>query len=217
MRRERRVAEIKIFTSTSCGWAIRNYTSLLEKGIEFDTVPAVDGNGMKTAEFLASTPFQMTPVLVDGEICVFESTLINEYINDKFPDPPLLPADPAGRIEARKWIHFGESTLLSVLTRIARSANPQAQRIAIDEFNIGMKWLDTNVLREDWLGPYLFGELFSLTDIAFSTVFRTVRQIEHALDKKIAAFGPSLDRWQHNIAERPSIQRAVRIQERISF
>jgi glutathione S-transferase len=189
----------------------------LEKGIKFDTVPAVDGNGIKTNEFLASTPFRMTPVLVHGETCVFESTLINEYINDKFPDPPLLPADPAGRIEAHKWIHFGESRLLSALRKIASSADSQAQRAAIDEFNADMSWFDTHVLRGDWHGPYLFGDLFSLADIAFFTVFETVRQLEDKLEMTIAEFQPSVEMWQYNIAERPSIQQAVQIQERISF
>ena len=66
-------------------------------------------------------------------------------------------------------------------------------------------------------GPYVFGDLFSFTDIAFFTVFQTVREMENALDKTIAAFQPSVEMWQHNIAERPSIQQAVQIQERISF
>ena len=211
------MADIRIFTSRSCGWAVRNYASLLEKSIKFDTVPAVDGNGIKTSEFLATTPFRMTPVLVHGETCVFESTLINEYINDKFPDPPLLPADPAGRIEVRKWIHFAESRLLSTLAKVTRSANSQAQRSAIDEFNADISWFDTNVLRDDWRGPYLFGDLFSLADIAFFTVFETVRQMEDTLGTTIAEFQPSVEVWQYNIADRPSIQQAVQIQERISF
>lgn len=211
------MTNIRIFTSRSCGWAVRNYASLLEKGIKFDTVPAVDGSGNKIDEFIAATPFRMTPVLVHGETCVFESTIINQYINDRFPDPPLLPADPAGRIEAYKWIHFGESRLLSALAEIARLANSNAQRAAIDEFNADMRWFDTHVLRDDWHGPYLFGDLFSLADIAFYTVFETVRQLEDTLETTIAEFQPSVEMWQHNIAERPSIQQAVQIQERISF
>jgi hypothetical protein len=43
----------------------------LEKRIEFDAVPAVDGSGNKIDEFIAATPFRMTPVLMHGETCVF--------------------------------------------------------------------------------------------------------------------------------------------------
>jgi glutathione S-transferase len=217
VRWERRVADVRIFTSRTCGWAVRNYASLLEKGVKFDTVPAVDGNGVKTNEFLAITPFRMTPVLVHGETCVFESTLINEYIDDRFPDPPLLPADPVGRIEAHKWIHFAESRLLSTLAKIAKSADSQARRAAIDEFDADIRWFDGNVLGKDWHGPYLLGDLFSLADIAFFTVFETVRQLEESLEMTIAEYQPSIEMWQRNIAGRPSIQQAVQIQERISF
>jgi glutathione S-transferase len=211
------MAEVKIYTSRNCGWAVRNYASLLEKGVEFDTIPAVDGSGIKTDEFLSTTPFRMTPVLVHGETCVFESALINEYINDEFPNPPLLPADPAGRIEARKWIHFGESRILSTLTLIARLDDIQAQRVAIGELGAGISWFDANVLRDEWRGPYLFGEMFSLTDIAFHTVFETLRKMEEMLGATIVASHPSMDLWQHNIAERPSIRQAVQIRERLSF
>jgi len=211
------VADIRILTSRNCGWAVRNYALLLEKGIEFDTVPAVDSDGNKTDEFVAATPFLMTPVLAHGENHVFESTIINEYINDRFPVPPLLPAEPAGRAEAHKWIYFSESRLLSGLTKIAKSDDSPTRRDAIDQFNADMNWLDANVLGEDWRGPYLFGDLFSLVDIAFFTVFETVRSVESLLNIPVAKFRPSIEAWQHNIEERPSIQRAVQIRKRISF
>ena len=104
-----------------------------------------------------------------------------------------------------------------VVTQDLIAPGSQAQCAAIDIFNADMNWFEENVLRDDWHGPYLFGDLFSLTDIAFFTVFQTVRETENALDKTIAAFQPSVEMWQHNIAERPSIQQAVQIQERISF
>jgi glutathione S-transferase len=189
----------------------------LEKGIGFDTVPAVDGNGIKTDEFLATTPLGMTPVLVHGETCVFESALINEYINDEFPDPPLLPEDPAGRIEARKWIYFCEARLLSTLTAIAKAGDSRARKITIDKFNADMEWFGDNVLRPAWRGPYFFGDLFSLTDIAFFTMFQTVRQMEGMLGRKFAVFQPRIDVWHRNIAQRSSIRQAVQIQNGIPF
>jgi len=190
---------------------------LLEKGIEFDTVPAVDSDGKKTDEFVAATPFLMTPVLAHGQNYVFESTIINEYINDRFPDPPLLPADPSGRVEVRKCVHFCEARLSKTLTKIATSDDTPTRRDTIDQFNADMNWLEKNVLGDDWRGPYLFGDLFSLADIAFFTVFETVRSVESLLEIPIAKFRPSIEVWQHNIAERPSIQQAVQIQERMSF
>ncbi len=211
------MAEVRIFTSRSCGWATRNYASLLEKGVDFDTVAAVDKHGLKKEEFLAATPFGMTPVLVHGTVRVFESLLINEYVNDEFPNPPLLPADPAGRIEARKWICFCELRLLNALTVIVRSVDSCTQQAAIEGFNADMNWFANHVLTADWRGPYFFGDLFSLLDIAFCTLFQTTRSTEEVLGRVFTGFQAPLETWRDNIAERPSIQQAIRIQERIPF
>lgn len=209
--------EVRLFTSSRCGWAVRNYAAMLEKNVEFLPVPAVDAAGIKTSEFLARSPFGTTPVLVHGKTSVFESTLINEYIDDRFPDPPLLPADPPARIEARKWIHFCESRLLPVLTKVAKSATSSARYAAAAEFDADIAWFDRSVLGNHWQGPYLFGDRFSLTDITFFTVFLTVEQVEEMLGSTFRTFRPAMRAWSHNIAERPSIREAVRIQERIPF
>ncbi len=211
------MASVKIFTSRSCGWAVRNYVSLLEKGVEFDTVCARDEDGNRTAEFVAATPFLKTPVLVHGDTSVFESTLINLYIDDCFPQPPLLPDNPSDRIEAHKWIHFAEVGLMQELSAVATAACPQERDTAIGELGTSLDWFAAKVLREEWVGPYFFGEQFSLVDIAFSTVFRTLRQIEVQLSKPLVELAPSLIEWERSILARPSIQRAADIQEHIAF
>ena len=167
------MADVKIFTSRNCGWAVRNYASLLEKGVEFDTVCARDAAGDRTAEFIEATPFLKTPVLIHGDTSVFESTLINLYIDDCFPQPPLLPDKPSDRIEAHKWIHFAEARLMRELSDVANAACPDARRSAVAQLGATLDWFAENVLGEEWPGPYFFGEQFSLVDIAFSTVFRT--------------------------------------------
>ena len=77
------MAEVTIYTSRTCGWAVRNYAALVEKGIEFDTVPAKGDDGEKLTAFLALTPYGKTPVLTYEGTAVFESSLINEFINDQ--------------------------------------------------------------------------------------------------------------------------------------
>ncbi len=211
------MARVKIFTSNGCGWAVRNYAALLEKGIAFKTVPAVDRHGTKTDEFLAATPYGMTPVLVDDDTCVFESTLINEYIDDEYPLPPLLPAEPVDRVAARKWIHFCESRLFPALTRISRADCLSKRQVAIDGLKADIDWFDENALRHDWRGPYFFGDLFSLLDIAFFTVFDTMQQLEGELGVVFAKLPASVETWQNNIIERPSIQEANRLRKQIPF
>ncbi len=211
------MADVKIFTSKTCGWAVRNYASLLEKGVEFDTVCPHDARGNKTAEFSAVTPFRKTPVLIHGKTSVFESTLINVYIDDRFPDPPLLPDNPADRIEAHKWIHFAEAGLMTTLSAIASAGELCERRARIQELADDLHWFVDHAMGNDWVGPYFFGDVFSLTDIAFFTVFRTLRQIEEELQTTIAALPPSIASWERNIMARPSLRQAVDIQEDMPF
>jgi len=76
--------------------------ALREKGLDFtaETPPAL-GSGKAEGQFAASSPRNEVPALIDGDARIFDSTIILEYLEDKFPSPPLLPRDPAERAKAR--------------------------------------------------------------------------------------------------------------------
>jgi len=74
--------------------------SLLEKGIAFDAqTPDLLAGG--NAAFLDTSPRREVPTLIDGETTVFDSTIILEYLEDKWPAPPMLPAAPQERARVR--------------------------------------------------------------------------------------------------------------------
>lgn len=76
--------------------------ALREKGLEFDRkLPEGFGTVNPGAEFAGSSVRLQVPSLIDGEAQVFDSTIIMEYLEDKYPEPALLPADPEARAEAR--------------------------------------------------------------------------------------------------------------------
>src|ERR1700712_4457098 len=76
--------------------------ALREKSIPFDLgLPASLGTGRTDGSFGIGNPRAEVPVLVDGQTRIFDSTIILEYIEERWPDPPLLPSDPAGRAAAR--------------------------------------------------------------------------------------------------------------------
>src|SRR5262249_35137015 len=76
--------------------------ALREKGLAFEaeTPPAL-GSGTADGEFAAASPRNEVPALIDGDTRIFDSTIILEYLEDKFPLPPLLPRDAAARARAR--------------------------------------------------------------------------------------------------------------------
>lgn len=211
------VADVTIYTSRTCGWAVRNYAALIEKGVEFETVPAADSDGGKLDEFLALTPYGKTPVMSHGNTAVFESTLINEYIDEQFPEPALMPGDAARRCEARKWIHYCESKLLPALTTIAQAIDDDNRDRAADRFDEDLRWFERSALLATWRGPYFFGGQFSLVDLSFFTLFRTIDDLERHLDLNLSMPHPALRNWANNIQARPSLQRAQAIQEGLGF
>ena len=76
--------------------------ALREKGLDFKVeTPAALGTGTAGGAFAAASPRNEVPTLIDGEARIFDSTIILEYLEDKYPSPPLLPRDPAARAEAR--------------------------------------------------------------------------------------------------------------------
>ncbi len=211
------MADVTIYTSRNCGWALRNYAALIEKGISFNTVPAKDDAGTKLDAFLSLTPYGKTPVLSYEGTTVFESCLINEFIDEQFPDPPLLPDDPGSRSNSRNWTHYCENSLFPMLTQISKAPNDNARMPSVAEFSARMSWFATHALPANWRGPYFFGEQFSLLDLVFSTLFQTTGEIERAANILLPLPNEAMQRWADNVLARPSLRSAAEIREELEF
>lgn len=101
---------IKLYDYPQCPFCRKVRVALAEKGIKYERV-FVDlrKKEQKREEFLKLNPYGKVPVLIDNGDVIYESSVINEYINEKYPDPPLMPSDLAGRAKVRIWVDFCES------------------------------------------------------------------------------------------------------------
>lgn len=83
-------------------YAQKNKIALREKGVAFDVVtPDGMGSGGGGGAWLKANPRAEVPTLVDGEVAVFDSTIIQDYIEERWPSPPLLPVGAAARARVR--------------------------------------------------------------------------------------------------------------------
>ncbi len=142
--------------------------ALREKGIACEfRVPAGLGSGAGyAADFMQASPRGEVPALVDGDVRLFDSTIIVEYIEERWPLPALLPAEPAARARLRmiedvmdthyEAINWG----LGEIEFMARATGPMADTLraaAASQTASWWSWLTTQLGDSEWFGGSTFG------------------------------------------------------------
>ena len=107
-----------LFSDSACPYCHRVRIVLAEKGIAVDIVD-VDAKDLPD-EVMDFNPYGTVPTLVDRALRLYESRIIMEYLDERFPHPPLLPVDPVARANARLFMYRIEKDWYSTLDRIVR-------------------------------------------------------------------------------------------------
>ncbi|MFQ5458155.1 MAG: glutathione S-transferase family protein [Myxococcota bacterium] len=184
---------IKLYSTYYCPYALRTRIVLAEKKIEHEHHEIDLKN--KPADFLDISPYGKVPVLIDGDTRVYESAVINEYLDEKYPEPSLMPPTPEGRAYVRIWIDYANTRLMPAGFR-ARRATEEKRAEAMKEFLDCLGTMEKEIDGK----LYLAGEQYTLADAAFAPVFAALRK-EEGFDWD--AF-PNLDAWFERISARPS-------------
>jgi glutathione S-transferase len=142
----------------------------LEKGLQWETTWLDLPSGEhKKPEYLAINPVGKVPALIDDSVIVHDSTIINEYLEDKFPQNPLLPRDPVMRARARAFEDYADAYLMPSLFNIfSQMRKPEAER---DPAKIAEGEREARdhfaYLERELKGRQFFASTFSLGDISF--------------------------------------------------
>lgn len=92
-----------LFSSPTCPYSHRTRIVLAEKGINFE-VTDVEIDKLPE-DLLDLNPYHSVPTLVDRELVLYDSQVIIEYLDERFPHPPLMPVDPVSRAKSRLALH----------------------------------------------------------------------------------------------------------------
>ena len=161
--------------------------ALIEKGLEFERVPIDLGKKeQKNPDYLKIHPFGQVPALDDEGFIVYDSTVINEYLEDEYPYPPLLPKDSDGRARARLMEDIRDSYFNAACTQIMREGRkPEGERDAkiIDGAKAEIARCFDRIEKELEGREYLAGD-FSLADIAFMANLDALERLGVAVDPK---------------------------------
>jgi glutathione S-transferase len=181
---------ITLYDADRCPYCARVRIALAEKGIEYETVEVDLAD--RPAWIYEKNRKGRVPVLEEDTFLLAESAVINEYLEERYPDPPLLPADAAERSLARLLV-FRFDDLSKPYYALRRGEDGAAE--AFDE---ALAWLDALLERR----PYLTGREYGLADIAY------VPWIVRARDRmgvELEGF-QSVASWFERLSERPAIE-----------
>jgi glutathione S-transferase len=192
---------LKLISHKLCPYVQRAVIALSEKGVAFERIDIDLAN--KPDWFLAISPLGKTPVLQVGDVPIFESAVILEYLEETQLSP-LHPADPLSRAEHRAWIEFGSAVLSDIASFYAApdEATFKARTVQLEQ---RFARLETRLAASPWFD----GDSFSLVDAVFGPVFRYFDVFDDIADFGILAGKPKLQRWRKALAARPSVRTAV--------
>ncbi|MDX6400523.1 MAG: stringent starvation protein [Gaiellaceae bacterium] len=180
---------ITLYDSDRCPYCARVRIVLAEKGIEYETVE-VDLDD-RPAWIYEKNPLGRVPVLEEDTFLLAESAVIDEYLDDRYPEPPLWPADPAERALARMLV-FRFDELSRPYYALRRGDDGAADRL-----DAVLAALDVLLQRQQ----FLTGREFGLADAAYVPWILRARD---RLDVDMGRFS-ALSEWVARLEERPSI------------
>lgn len=184
-----------------------------EKGIEAEVVPS---NPMQPdEEFIACSPYRKIPAIDDGGFRLADSTAIAVYLDAKYPQPALLPADPQARGTAVWFDEVADTVLMAaggpmmfnrfLRAKIMGEESDEAAAAASEEALAGkLCYIEETLGEQGWLG----GE-FSLGDIAVASVLKAFSYADWQLD---AAAFPKIAAWYARVCDRPAWKAAAGVE-----
>jgi glutathione S-transferase len=200
---------IKLYEAVPSSNSDRTRIALHEKGLAYERVTLVLANkDQKRPEFLKLNPYGKVPVIDDDGKILFESCIINEYLDEKYPNPSLMPKDPYLRGRGRVLIDYALNYLHEpywALRGEMLKSHGERDQAVIEEKHRSLRELMQYL--EAALGDnrnYFLGDL-SLTDIAI--IPRALRM--EAYGALPAPSLPRLNAWLQRMRERPSVKQIL--------
>lgn len=175
---------------------------LAEKGVNVE-ITAADPE-QPSDDLLAVNPYGTLPTLIDRELVLYEDKIIVEYLDERFPHPPLLPVYPVARAEARKMMYRIENDWYTLLHKIlagGEDAEAAKQTMLDSLINIEPIFADK---------PYFLSEEFSLLDCALAPLLWRLS----VLGVEIPESSTALHAYMQRVFTRPSFEASLTNAER---
>ncbi|HEY6419462.1 MAG TPA: glutathione S-transferase family protein [Candidatus Binataceae bacterium] len=201
---------MKLYNMNLSNFATKSRIAIYDKGINVEIV-GPPGNDFHSAEYLKINPLGKIPCLDADGLIIPESETINEYFEDKFPTPALLPKSPEGRAKVRLFSRFHDLYLEPPIRVLFGQMNPKTRdQKLVDEklVDIGNRLNQLEKMLGD--GGFAAGPEFTLADCALAPTTFFATNLLGAFGAKPALEGrPKLAAWWSKVQTRPSVKKAL--------
>ena len=193
-----------LYSGTTCPFSQRCRIVLYEKGMDFQIVDVDLFN--KPEDLTVMNPYNRTPVLVERDLILYESNIINEYIDDRFPHPQLMPADPVMRARARLFLFRFENELFSNIESLEKGN----QKVG-DRARLLVRDSLTQIAPVFVKQKFMLGDEYSMLDVAIAPLLWRLDYYGVQLPKQAAP----LLKYAERLFSRPAYIEALTPAEKV--
>ena len=193
-----------LYSGTTCPFSQRCRFVLFEKGMDFE-IKDVDLFN-KPEDISVMNPYGQVPILVERDLTLYESNIINEYIDERFPHPQLMPADPVMRARARLFLFRFEQELFTHVKALETGPSKAHEKARL--------YIRENLIQ---IAPifvkqkFMLGEEFSMLDVAIAPLLWRLDHYQIQLNKQSAP----LQKYAERIFSRPAYIEALTPSEKV--
>ena len=195
---------IKLYSAKGCPFARRTRVVLHEKDIDFETREVDFRN--KSNEFLEASPNGKVPVVVVDGDSLYESNIVNQYLDEVHEEPKLMPGDPKARAYARIWMARADDDFYPqvFVSSMGRTRGFPEERISEAQEKLKAT---LSRLEEGLEGREYLADSFSLADIAHAGNFVRLHELEQNGTVYLTDY-PNVASWMERIETRESFEAA---------
>ncbi len=192
-----------LYSGTTDPFSQRCRIVLFEKGMDFQVIDVDVYN--KPEDLAVMNPYNKVPVLVERDLILYDANIINEYIDERFPHPQMMPADPAMRARARLFLQSFENDLYCHISTIEQGAQKVADK--------ARKVVGDNLMQ---LAPifakhkFMLGDEYSILDVAIAPLLWRLDYYGIQLGKEAAP----LMKYAERLFSRPAYIEAMTAAEK---
>lgn len=200
------MSQLKLFSARACPFAHRTRLVLSHKQLPFELVEVDLKN--KPAWFDAKVSgYGKVPALEHHGQHLWESAVVNEYLEEVFPEPRLLPADPFARAQARIWIDYANTRFVGAFGKLLRLPAGGDEAAARRELSETLQHIErAGLAASSENGPFFLGAEPSLIDFTFYPWFERWPALEQLRGFPLSAELLHIARWVARVRELPAVR-----------